>query len=41
MIGRGLFDMKYSLTDNTDLVNTLLVESVRTTPSARTTSVSR
>ena len=27
LIGRGLFDMKYSLTDNTDLVNTLLVES--------------
>ena len=27
LIGRGFFDMKYSLTANTDLVNTLLVES--------------
>ncbi|KRG44275.1 hypothetical protein ARC78_05660 [Stenotrophomonas pictorum JCM 9942] len=27
LIGRGLFDLKYSITDNTDLVNTLLVES--------------
>jgi putative salt-induced outer membrane protein len=27
LIGRGLFDVKYSLTPNTDLVNTLLVES--------------
>lgn len=27
LIGRGFFDMKYSLTTNTDLVNTLLVES--------------
>ena len=27
LIGRGLFDLKFGLTDNTDLVNTLLVES--------------
>ncbi len=27
LIGRGLFDLKYTITDNTDLVNTLLVES--------------
>lgn len=27
LIGRGLFDVKYSLTPNTDLINTLLVES--------------
>jgi putative salt-induced outer membrane protein len=27
LIGRGLFDMHYSITANTDLVNTLLVES--------------
>lgn len=27
LIGRGLFDLKYGITDNTDLVNTLLVES--------------
>jgi putative salt-induced outer membrane protein len=26
-IGRGLFDLKFSMTDNTDLFNTLLVES--------------
>lgn len=26
-IGRGLFDMKFAMTDNTQLVNTLLVES--------------
>ncbi|WP_305804278.1 DUF481 domain-containing protein [Stenotrophomonas sp. YIM B06876] len=26
-IGRGLFDLKFAITDNTDLVNTLLVES--------------
>lgn len=27
LIGRGLFDLKYVITDNTELVNTLLVES--------------
>ncbi len=27
LIGRGFFDLKYSLTPNTDLINTLLVES--------------
>jgi len=27
LIGRGLFDLKYTITSNTDLVNTLLVES--------------
>ncbi|MFT4246546.1 MAG: DUF481 domain-containing protein [Pseudomonas sp.] len=27
LIGRGLFDLKYTLTDNTDLINALLVES--------------
>ena len=27
LIGRGLFDLKYSITANTDLINTLLVES--------------
>ncbi|MBD9535556.1 DUF481 domain-containing protein [Stenotrophomonas sp. ATCM1_4] len=27
LIGRGLFDLKYTITDNTELVNTLLVES--------------
>jgi len=27
LIGRGLFDMKYTLTENTQLINTLLVES--------------
>ncbi|HYG07837.1 MAG TPA: DUF481 domain-containing protein [Stenotrophomonas sp.] len=27
LIGRGLFDLKYTITDNTDMVNTLLVES--------------
>ncbi|CAD1787576.1 hypothetical protein CPBF426_33140 [Xanthomonas arboricola pv. juglandis] len=27
LIGRGLFDLKYTVTDNTDLINTLLVES--------------
>ena len=27
LIGRGLFDLKYSITDNADLINTLLVES--------------
>ncbi|GHH57280.1 MULTISPECIES: DUF481 domain-containing protein [Gammaproteobacteria] len=27
LIGRGLFDLKYAITDNTDLTNTLLVES--------------
>ena len=27
MIGRGLVDLRYSLTDNTDIVNKLLVES--------------
>lgn len=27
LIGRGLFDLKYTLTPNTDLINTLLVES--------------
>lgn len=27
LIGRGLFDLKFSITDNTELVNTLLVES--------------
>ncbi|MDG2527030.1 DUF481 domain-containing protein [Stenotrophomonas sp. HITSZ_GD] len=27
LIGRGLFDLKYTITPNTDLVNTLLIES--------------
>ncbi|MDM7553367.1 DUF481 domain-containing protein [Xanthomonas fragariae] len=27
LIARGLFDLKYTVTDNTDLINTLLVES--------------
>ncbi len=27
LIGRGLFDLKFSMTENTDLVNTLLIES--------------
>ena len=27
LIGRGLFDLKFAITDNTELVNTLLVES--------------
>ncbi|SBV37034.1 conserved exported hypothetical protein [uncultured Stenotrophomonas sp.] len=27
LIGRGLFDLKFGITDNTELVNTLLVES--------------
>lgn len=27
LIGRGLFDLKYGITDNADLVNSLLVES--------------
>lgn len=27
LIGRGLFDLKFGMTDNTELVNTLLVES--------------
>lgn len=27
LIGRGLFDLKFSMTANTDLVNTLLIES--------------
>lgn len=27
LIGRGLFDLKYTVTDNTDIINTLLIES--------------